>query len=58
MMPDRRKDIVRLHAARSMVGSQCFARIARKLLIGSVLAKLVFGDEKRLKVVKVVAVIR
>jgi len=57
-MPDNKKDIVRLHATRSMVGSQCFASRARKLLMGSVFEKLVFGDEKRLMVVKVVAEIR
>jgi len=57
MTPERRKDTVRLHATRSMVGSQCFARIAKKLLIGSLFEKLVLGDEKRRRVVKVVAVI-
>lgn len=57
-MPESRKDIVRLQATRSIVGSQCLANNARKLLIGSVFEKLVFGDEKRLRVVNVVAVIR
>lgn len=57
MIPESRNDIVRLHATRSIVGSQCFASMARKLLMGSVFEKLVFGDEKRLRVVKVVAVI-
>ena len=56
--PDRRKEMVRLQATRSMVGSQCFASRARTLLIGSLLAKLAFGDEKRRRVVTVVAMMR
>jgi hypothetical protein len=58
MTPESRKEMVRLQATRSIVGSQCFARRARKLLIGSLLEKLVFGDEKRRRVVTVVADMR
>ncbi|CAI6340006.1 unnamed protein product [Periconia digitata] len=58
MIPESKNEMVRLQATRSMVGSQCFARSARKLFMGSVLEKLVFGDENRLRVVNVVAVMR
>lgn len=58
MTPDSKKEIVRLHATRSIVGSQCFASRARKLLIGSLFEKLVSGEEKRRKVVIVVAEMR
>lgn len=56
--PDSKKEIVLLHATRSMVGSQCFANRARKLLMGSLLEKLALGDENRRSVVMVVAPIR
>src|SRR5206468_6181763 len=52
------KEMVRLQATRSMVGSQCFASNARKLLIGSLLEKLAFGEEKRRSVETVVAAMR
>ena len=58
MTPDSRNEIVRLQATRSIVGSQCFARTARKLLMGSELAKLALDDEKRRSVVMLVAIIR
>lgn len=58
MTPDSKKEMVRLHATRSIVGSQCFANKARKLLIGSLLEKLALGDEKRRRVLTVVAVMR
>jgi hypothetical protein len=58
MTPESKKEIVRLHATRSIVGSQCFASSARKLLIGSLLEKLAFGEEKRRSVVTVVAEMR
>jgi hypothetical protein len=58
MTPERRKEMVRLHATRSIVGSQCFARRASTLLMGSLFEKLAVGEEKRRSVVKDVATMR
>ncbi len=56
--PERRKEMLRLQARRSMEGSQCFASRARKLLIGSEEAKVGDEEEKRRRVVIRVAMMR
>ena len=58
MTPESKNEMVRLHATRSMVGSQCFASRARKLLMGSEEAKDAEDEEKRRNVVMLVAMIR